>query len=29
MNASMGPQPVVGMNEMRGALPTNRPAAGY
>ena len=29
MNASMGPQPVVGMNEMRDALPTNRPAAGY
>jgi hypothetical protein len=29
MNASPGPQPVAGVNEMRGALPTNRPSAAY
>lgn len=29
MNASPGPQPVAGANEMRGALPTNRPSGAY
>lgn len=29
MNASPGPQPVVMPNQMRGALPANRPSGAY